>query len=362
MYCILVSMPDETSAQPPKQPSPEGAAASDRPLTANRSRSWAVFCAAVLVVVAAIGILWLIGASESFTRCVENANGAARQHHNNSAPKSLPVFDYAIILSRSCIGVFLSDNSAAIAALAAVGLLVVTTSLAIYTYKLWRATADLVRDARSTSDRQIQIMERQQTAMATQAVAAEDQHRRLTTMAYAATATAEVGRDTVRLMTDTAQRQLRAYVSVVPGGFFVLEGLMRGYFEAHNTLVNTGQTPAYDVSVEQGMDMRKYPLPANAGFPVRPTGPADSLTVIGPGQSTGIVAATMEPLPETEVWKIKDGRMYRLYAHGTVRYTDAFGKRHYTNFSHSFVWADEQGVSPAINVGPEHTHEHNDAD
>lgn len=61
----------------------------------------------------------------------------------------------------------------------------------------------------------------------------------------------------------------------------------------------------------------------------------------------------MHPLTEAEWDAFRTGadtigRAIRLYCYGTVRYTDAFGVKHWTNFNHRYDYAviGESGEKP----------------
>jgi hypothetical protein len=71
---------------------------------------------------------------------------------------------------------------------------------------------------------------------------------------------AEVARDTLKTMQDTAERQLRAYVFVESAQVInVVDG--SGSPEAHVVIKNYGQTPAYELVNVSGFAMDQYPSP-----------------------------------------------------------------------------------------------------
>jgi hypothetical protein len=93
-----------------------------------------------------------------------------------------------------------------------------------------------------------------------------------------------------------------------------------------------------------------------ADFPLPPDNQSASLSVIGANQDKVICAVPDRTFDDQEIWRMKAGVVERLYAYGTVRYTDAFGHPHYSNFSQSFVY---NALGRAIGFD---TRRHNDAD
>jgi len=98
--------------------------------------------------------------------------------------------------------------------------------LAIYTACLWGATKRLAKDAKDTSDRQSREMQ---------------ESLRI------ATESANAAKLTVQTMDDTAQRQLRAYISIT-GGEMVEKIEGSNIFGFKVTFKNAGQTPAMTLS------------------------------------------------------------------------------------------------------------------
>ena len=153
---------------------------------------------------------------------------------------------------------------------------------------------------------------------------------------------------------DTAQRQLRAYVSVIVEKQPDLDG--PGTPEVVFLFKNTGQTPAYHVdsrvSIFTGSDsLTEEDIKRTNAF-LR--GMPESESVLFPGQEfrTSSVPGTGLPLSAQQKIAISMGAQV-LWAMGAVTYTDAFGYRRLTNFRlymggtsgaapyHKFIWAGD---------------------
>jgi hypothetical protein len=153
-------------------------------------------------------------------------------------------------------------------------------------------------------------------------------------------------RQTIETMDKTAERQLRAYVCFVTGGFVAQDRNTDYRYEVRPFVKNTGQTPAYEVFVSSRARLLPFPLPADVDLsvPDEPTA-ADN---IGPGQSFFFRAWLDRMLTNEEIAEITTGIGRKLYIYGTVRYKDAFGHRRYTNFCQFSVW-DRGGNYSGIN-------------
>jgi amino acid transporter len=121
------------------------------------------------LLISAIALLWIVGASESFARCVEEARRPGSTH---AAPRIVLLAGYRTIFSFHCTGVFLRDNGEVIVGLGTLGLFSVTSALAFYTYQLWSATRTMADEGRVASAKTAEVMGAQQRAMESQATAA----------------------------------------------------------------------------------------------------------------------------------------------------------------------------------------------
>jgi hypothetical protein len=161
---------------------------------------------------------------------------------------------------------------------------------------------------------------------------------------------------------DTAKRQLRAYLTVPDSVGLELPIRPLGIGMAERgvswavLIENTGQTPAYDSSVDIATRVLPYPLPP--GFPPDLTPlPNPSRDVIGPRQSRTL-RATYRGTHSDEEWaQIRTHEGQALYVYGIVRYRDAFETRRSIKFCAYGVWTDQGGKIIACS-----TEQHNEAD
>ncbi|MDP9205830.1 MAG: hypothetical protein M3P12_10295 [Gemmatimonadota bacterium] len=150
-----------------------------------------------------------------------------------------------------------------------------------------------------------------------------------------------------RSTSETAQRQLRAYVFMEemeihrPDGYVTLPDPPQ-IAPYRATYRNSGQTPAYDVQIEAGTFL-EYPevdTAHNWSLPV----PADgnvSRGTIAPGAV--IYQFYLDTLKPDQLQLLRDGTR-RLFFAGSISYRDAFSKNRRTNFrlmrepgTHTFI-------------------------
>jgi hypothetical protein len=136
--------------------------------------------------------------------------------------------------------------------------------------------------------------------------------------------------ETQRLLAeDTAERQLRAYVSVESGG----NGRQRkGYrFDFRPVLTNNGLTPAEDVQILSNVGLAPIIIPDGFDYSLG-AGPNPSVTTMGPRQGRTHTAVFHRNLSIAEMRKIVKGE-WGFHVYGTVSYRDIFKNRRLTNFS-----------------------------
>jgi hypothetical protein len=181
-----------------------------------------------------------------------------------------------------------------------------------------------------------------------------------------AAATVKLWTSTDRLVEgakDTAQRQLRAYVSLEPTalhGFGVVNCT-----EAHYILRNTGQTPAKDVRVYSGIFVLPYKTPFP--FPHILKEPVASRTTLFPGQHHNGFKPHERRLTDSEVTAILDGTKTRLFYVGIVEYTDVFEANRWTKFCYSvggakLISAIKTPAAAGARAAYEHAEQHNEID
>jgi hypothetical protein len=155
--------------------------------------------------------------------------------------------------------------------------------------------------------------------------------------AIAAGKAATVAAGANKIARETAKRELRAYVSVsatcVRGD---LKNMGRVYFE----FVNSGQTPAYVITVRSVLEIRRTSddRPFLAGNP-------GSYGSLGPGEKQHSWKQMVRPLTPSEVLAIESGEL-TIFCHGGITYQDAFGETHTTAFRREvFDFSDSASLS-----------------
>ncbi len=128
---------------------------------------------------------------------------------------------------------------------------------------------------------------------------------------------------------DTAQRQLRAYVSVVAVQLyqFGTEKPVIGGLE----IVNNGQTPAYKITatINVGTGLTKS---------AAPRGPL----ALDPKAKIYLWGATESPLTQDDYDAVVRSAA-SIFVYGEIRYVDAFGKNHFSRFRYTY---GGDGVAP----------------
>jgi hypothetical protein len=197
----------------------------------------------------------------------------------------------------------------------------ITAVLALYTFRLYRATVGLGRDAKRSGVEQSERTERSITQATRAAAAMED----------VATAT----KNNALLMQTMLQKQMRAYVSVDIGSAAYQDANLR--FEALPLLTNTGLTPARNVSfkvmgdIVDGRDQKSVEFPDVGEIYTNDAS-------IAPRQSFTIHGLVKERVPDTEVETIMAGTSKRLFAWGKVTYDDVYGGSWETNFCLNYIF------------------------
>ncbi|MGY3075432.1 hypothetical protein ACVWZZ_001803 [Bradyrhizobium sp. LM6.10] len=197
-----------------------------------------------------------------------------------------------------------------------------TGVLGFATVFLWRATQHLVRDAKATGTEQLKIS---------------------LSAAVAAKESVDAAMKAIELSERTAERQLRAYISVDIKGFsfnrdpnFVL------VCGATFALSNDGQTPANEVTTN--VDFRIAPWPLKLDLTRPADNPIKLNRTISPGRILdGNVTKNFPPAQQ----KLAPGE--KLYLIGVVIYTDAFGSKRESRFC-GYIEESEQIFAPATGI------------
>jgi hypothetical protein len=129
----------------------------------------------------------------------------------------------------------------------------------------------------------------------------------------------------------TAKRQLRAYVSVEPGGISKPE---KGLHSAPLNLINSGQTPAYNM--ELGGDfiiMEGDPRNFDPKVHGRLTGAAATTDATLGANTNRFTYAYLEEELCKPLWEKIKNKEAAIIHYGFLRYTDAFKTGRQTNFA-----------------------------
>lgn len=151
---------------------------------------------------------------------------------------------------------------------------------------------------------------------------------------------AKAAEDAVAVATNSAERQLRAYVFVKDAPISPIVAGER--IECQVIIENAGATPAYDFVVYGKMSFAPYPL--REDLP-----PLDfetlqySKDVVGPGGIRNKWERPGVPLDDLTETQIKAGT-HAIFVHGKIRYRDAFDRRRYTRYR-LFIGGDNQGAT-----------------
>jgi hypothetical protein len=134
----------------------------------------------------------------------------------------------------------------------------------------------------------------------------------------------------------TAQRQLRAYVSVVVGGGWYQDRARNIKFGGLPSIVNTGQTPANDLAYWARAAILPNPIPESFNWPGAELG---GRATLHPHHNFIANAVVPDFVDDTEVEDIKRGEGDRcLCVWGRVFYRDIFGRIQQTEFSQILTW------------------------
>lgn len=132
-----------------------------------------------------------------------------------------------------------------------------------------------------------------------------------------------VAQNTLALMKDTAQRQLRAYISVTTAS---IEFPEPGRPKATLTFKNAGQTPAHDVQVWIHQWAATYPLKITL-----PTPPRDftmAKNTLGAGAHCYMTNEAPQPIFNEPYLNLVGTSQGTIYVYGEISYVDVFGERH----------------------------------
>ena len=145
----------------------------------------------------------------------------------------------------------------------------------------------------------------------------------------------------VQVMRRTGQRQVRAYI--IAGATDVsMQGPKDAVtISAKITIRNTGQTPARDVSIVSKTDLLEHPLKLPFDFALG-RGADPSRSVLGAGRDAESTSSAERPFNADEMTRARNREGgSRIYTWGSVTYRDVFGRKHYTHFCSSLLFAED---------------------
>ncbi|WP_211625873.1 hypothetical protein [Paraburkholderia domus] len=294
-------------------------------------------------IVLACAISCLSGVAAAASAAVEQSHGAASTakddgHHEVDRSPSQEPISVSIVrseederrLAEGDQAEVTKESNDRLVAYSTVALAVVTLFLAIWTGLLWKATVRLGRDAKETSERQSQEMQKS-IAEATRAATAMEG------VAVAAGVSARASTESVATLKEVTAKQMRAYLSVVMNGGSFQERDKEIRFGINPILVNSGNTPAHRIRYWAKAGVYDFPLPDNFDFPDGEDSVVTSFA-LGPHQSVVLNAGLAGLVADDEAELIVTGRHKRIYIWGKVSYVDVFGQERFTQFSHNIFW------------------------
>jgi hypothetical protein len=152
-------------------------------------------------------------------------------------------------------------------------------------------------------------------------------------------------KETITVMRENGERQLRAYV-IANAGDVKEEADSSGNhtFEWRVQITNVGQTPAYNLGGRGCVSILPYPLPDNFDFPYPDSVIEDAPTAIpiGPQDPKLIPFSLEKPCTAEEVAALKSNGNLKLWLYGIVKYVDVFKRPRYTNFCFYIMWEGDR--------------------
>lgn len=187
-----------------------------------------------------------------------------------------------------------------------------TGAIALFTWTLYRATRKLWK-------------------------VSQEQSKDMKTSLAIARESADAATNTVNIMKDTAEKQLRAYLSVRIDHVFCFSDEIIA--QIRFIMLNHGQTPAYNVTQTALIEILPYPLPPDYQLPNLPE-PPDTTYVLHPTATLNGFVRAIRLFSKEEINRIINNNGFRIYILGLVKYKDGFGINRQTKFCCS-VTGDE---------------------
>jgi hypothetical protein len=154
---------------------------------------------------------------------------------------------------------------------------------------------------------------------------------------------------------DFAQRQMRAYLSIIDPGYVLQDRTAPYFLEFQLNMINTGHTPAHRIRFAARLRALPVPLPDTFDFSI----PANEFIVSGhlnPGQKQFFRRNLGRLMEDDELNAVMGGPTpIRAYIYGTILFDDVFGIERHTNFCQFGLW------DKAMRFSTMNTSRHNDA-
>ncbi len=128
---------------------------------------------------------------------------------------------------------------------------------------------------------------------------------------------------------ETSKRQLRAYVDVDQASITKSDAL--GQLEAGLRLLNSGQTPAYDVTWRHAVAWLPYPFTEESFHRSAAELASDAPSTMAAGGASMLTAVLREPVPAANIEAYQRGTM-AIAVFGEITYRDTFGEHRSTAF------------------------------
>jgi hypothetical protein len=154
-------------------------------------------------------------------------------------------------------------------------------------------------------------------------------------------------------LSDTAERQLRAYIMAIRGRVKTFE--IGKPVKVQATFKNTGQTPAYEVEAILGIIADD--VPTEQSFEINWSDHSPHKGVTGSGETFSSFVGLTDPLTQDQHDAIIAGEA-AVWAFGRARYRDAFGATRHTKFRFIFTGSAVTALPGAMSF----TAEGNEAD
>jgi uncharacterized protein YpmS len=134
---------------------------------------------------------------------------------------------------------------------------------------------------------------------------------------------------TLRHSRETAERQLRAYVSFELKSINVTRTPIGHVIVVGYLLTNAGQTPAYRVRVDSSFRTLKWPIPPDEKIERPPPNTLAFAPSIGPQQTRPGTITKTKPISESDLTDMNRNDQF-LYVVARVTYEDTFGNERHT--------------------------------